>query len=210
MSRLPMAPPSSTPTPTMTRQPWQRPWSLNALTCEVPKASTTLRQMTALTSGPTSRRPALTGMSSHAQCEPSIVKKPVRKPLSEGLLNRGEMGQGPRWGGLVPGTVAGKPSGCSTISLRCQQDPLTKVHRASPSAPTWGRKPAPPAPTFEALTPDRARRTETAGQGSVTAVVSKGWGLTQAPSSTACRRFRGFRRVGTARGVEWDTRDRGT
>ena len=127
MSRLPMAPPSSTPTPTMTRQPWQRPWSRNALTCEVPKASTTLRQMTALTSGPRSRRPALTGMSSHAQCEPSIVNKPVRKPLREGLLNRGEMGQGPRWGGLVP-FRSGENAGCTIFGLRTRRVTLTNSH----------------------------------------------------------------------------------
>ena len=43
-------------------------------------------------------------------------------------------------GFLAFDVVAGRTWGCSTISLRCQQDPLTKVHRASPSAPTWGQE----------------------------------------------------------------------
>jgi len=40
--------------------------------------------------------PRRAGTSGRAQRDPSIVNRTVNKPLREGLLNRGEMGQPPQ------------------------------------------------------------------------------------------------------------------
>jgi hypothetical protein len=77
--------------------------------------------------------PKRAGTSGREQRDPSIVTRPVDKPLREGLLNRGEMRQGPPVGKpCATWKVAGRKRQGATIKFRAHRDPLTMPHICTP------------------------------------------------------------------------------